>query len=87
MGNRLIKFIFVILYAFYTIVAVNTRLVEQIIPYGNFYVYFYIVALIILLLVFHYKPLVIRNKDISFKTIGLFTMVLVKKCVGLAPMG
>lgn len=76
MGNRLIKFIFVILYAFYTIVAVNTRLVEQIIPYGNFYVYFYIVALIILLLVFHYKPLVIRNKDISFKTIGLFTIYI-----------
>ena len=76
MGNRLIKFIFVILYAFYTTVAVNTRLVEQIIPYGNFYVYFYITALIILLLVFHYKPLVIGIKDISFKTLGFLTIYI-----------
>ena len=76
MTDRLIKILFVILYAFYTIVAVNTRLVEQIIPYGNFYVYFYIAALIILLLVFHYKPLVIRCKDISFKTFSLFTIYI-----------
>lgn len=76
MADRLIKILFVILYAFYTIVAVNTRLVEQIIPYGNFYVYFYIAALIILLLVFHFKPLVIRIKDISFKTLCLFTIYI-----------
>ena len=74
MTDRLIKILFVILYAFYTIVAVNTRLVEQIMPYGNFYVYFYIAALIILLLVFHYRPFVIWRKDISFKTLCLFTI-------------
>lgn len=77
MGNRLIKILFVILYAFYTIVAVNTRLVEQIIPYGNFYVYFYIAALIILLAMFHYKPLVIGVRNISFKTLGLFTIYII----------
>lgn len=76
MGNRLIKILFVILYALYTIVAVNTRLVEQIIPYGNFYVYIYIIALAALLLVFHYKPLVIGVKDISFKTTSLFTIYI-----------
>lgn len=77
MGNRLIKFLFVILYALYTAVAVNTRLVEQIIPYGNYYAYFYVIVLVVLLLMFHYKPLVVRKRNISFKTIGLFTIYII----------
>lgn len=77
MENRVIKIMFVLLYSLYTLVAVNTRLVNQIIPYGNFYVYIYIIALIVLLLIFHYKPLIIKSKRVSFRTISLLTVYIV----------
>ena len=76
MRNRLIEVLFVLLYGLHTTIAVNTRLVEQIIPYGNFYVYFYIPILLFLLLILYDEPLCVNTKDISFRTVGLLTLYI-----------
>ena len=76
MVNKVINILFIILYTVYTLIAVNTRLVEQIIPYGNYYVYFYIAAILAILLFFHKKTMPVRIGSLSFQTLSVFTVYI-----------
>lgn len=76
LGNKLLRILFVLLYSLYLMTAVNTKLNVKVIPYGNFYVFIYLFAIIVLLFAFKYKPLSFRKKDISFRTVFLFTIYI-----------
>jgi len=78
--KSLVGKMFFFLFAIYILIFVNMRLEEQIIPYGNFYVYLYIIALIALLIVFRNKPITLKTKSVSFKTFRLFIVYLIIFC-------